>query len=78
VAREAQRLRPSLKVLLTSGYAEEILAKSGAKSGDLIPKPYTPRELVQRISILLKETIDEHAHLSSVNPTTIRETAHLS
>jgi len=67
VAREAQRLRPSLKVLLTSGYAEEILAKSGVKSGDLIPKPYTPRELVQRISILLKETIDEHAHLSSVS-----------
>jgi CheY-like chemotaxis protein len=62
VAREAQRLRPSLKVLLTSGYAEEVLSNSGAKISDLLLKPYTPRELLQRVSILVGKRTGGRSH----------------
>ncbi|HEY5411882.1 MAG TPA: hybrid sensor histidine kinase/response regulator, partial [Caulobacteraceae bacterium] len=48
LARRARRLRPGLKVLLTSGYAE-----AGLDLGDdpppLLAKPYQPDQLVRRI-----------------------------
>jgi signal transduction histidine kinase/CheY-like chemotaxis protein len=57
VAQAARRLRPSLKVLLTSGYAEEVLSRSGANIADLLVKPYTPRELVEWIAGALSGAI---------------------
>ncbi len=47
--------KPDLKVLLTSGYSEEIIAHHGVLDAGLnfLPKPYSPQELVQRVRALL-------------------------
>jgi CheY-like chemotaxis protein len=42
VAREARRLRPEIKVLLTSGYAEDVLARRGPRMDRMLAKPRTP------------------------------------
>jgi CheY-like chemotaxis protein len=52
-AQVAHRIRPGLNVLLTSGYAEEILSRSGVKSDNLLRKPYLPKDLVKRIAALV-------------------------
>jgi PAS domain S-box-containing protein len=51
LAARAQRLRPGLKVLLTSGYAVETLAARGRGHPDmlLLNKPYRKAELARRI-----------------------------
>ncbi|MCX5514647.1 hybrid sensor histidine kinase/response regulator [Kaistia algarum] len=54
LAREARRLRPDIKVLFTSGYAEPTVA--GREFGDdesWLKKPYTARELAVRLRKLL-------------------------
>ena len=55
LARAAQRLRPGLKVLLTSGYAEATLDLGQAEDAlPLLAKPYQHDELARRII----ETLD--------------------
>jgi signal transduction histidine kinase len=52
LARQARALRPGLKVLLSSGYANT--AADGDFDGfELIEKPYDPSDLAQRLSALL-------------------------
>ncbi len=53
LAVEARRIRPGLKVLLTSGYAPETLEAQGV-SGDieLLKKPYRPDELATRLRVV--------------------------
>src|SRR5207245_5034454 len=47
LAREARRLRPTLRVLLASGYARDVLRSSGALGEEtaFIAKPYQLPEL---------------------------------
>ncbi len=51
VAEAAQKRRPGLKVLFTSGYSEDIIVHDGRldEGVDLLPKPYTRERLAQRI-----------------------------
>jgi CheY-like chemotaxis protein len=51
LSRQARKLRPDLKVLLTSGFAE-VAVRSGEPAGDAISflsKPYRKHELARRI-----------------------------
>ena len=53
LAVEAERLRPGLRVLLTSGYAGDTLAREHSVSGDLpmLAKPYRRDELAERLKV---------------------------
>ncbi|WP_248312286.1 PAS domain S-box protein [Bosea sp. BK604] len=53
LAKEARALRPDLKVLFTSGYAEPSLAGRELDEGSWLKKPYTARELATRLRLLL-------------------------
>jgi two-component SAPR family response regulator len=53
VARTARRLRPGLKILLTSGYADDVLSHNGVSPDELLVKPYNPSDLVERIGAAL-------------------------
>jgi CheY-like chemotaxis protein len=51
LARRAVALRPSLKVLLTTGYANQIAANEALVArGELIPKPYRLGDLIDHIA----------------------------
>ncbi|MFZ3177169.1 MAG: response regulator, partial [Methylovirgula sp.] len=55
LAEEARRLRPQLKILLTTGYAQDALIEHG-KFGPgvlLLPKPFARAELAEKIHQLL-------------------------
>ncbi|MEH3038945.1 MAG: histidine kinase famiy protein [Sphingomonas paucimobilis] len=58
VAREGRRLRPRLKVLLTTGYAEASIERVDARGTefDLIGKPYKRADLAMRI----RQVLDGH------------------
>jgi PAS domain S-box-containing protein len=50
LARELTERKPGLPVILMSGYTEETLPMGGVEPAiTLLPKPFTPRELRQRI-----------------------------
>ncbi len=50
LARRAVALRPTLKVLLTTGYAEQIVANEALVArGELLAKPYRLSDLVERV-----------------------------
>ena len=51
VADAAQKDRPDLKVLFTSGYSEDVIVHHGRldEGVDLLPKPYAQKHLAQRI-----------------------------
>ncbi len=53
LARQARRLLPSIKVLLTSGYTGEAFLEAGQEF-PFLAKPYRPSELGRRIDELLK------------------------
>jgi PAS domain S-box-containing protein len=55
LAREAQRLRPGLPVLFTSGYTENAIVHQGRldEGVQLLSKPYTREDLARRIRGLL-------------------------
>ncbi|KQM56940.1 MULTISPECIES: histidine kinase famiy protein [unclassified Sphingomonas] len=55
VAREARRMRPRLKVLLTTGYAEASIERVDARGTefDLIGKPYKRVDLAMRVRQVL-------------------------
>jgi CheY-like chemotaxis protein len=55
LAREARRLSKDIKVLLTSGHADDVLARHGA-SGEfpIIAKPFRRADLAQRLRSVLK------------------------
>ncbi len=52
LAREASRLRPDLKILLTTGYAEKASAEAN-ESWQMLRKPYRRQELAHKIRDLL-------------------------
>jgi YesN/AraC family two-component response regulator len=46
---------PKMKVLLTSGYSQEVIAARGTTDTvGILPKPYTAEELTRRVSGLLE------------------------
>jgi CheY-like chemotaxis protein len=54
LAREAQRLRPGIKVLLTSGNSAEVLARYGALDEfPIVSKPVARAELARRLASVL-------------------------
>ena len=53
LAKEARALRPEIKVLFTSGYAEPGLPGRDLAEGGWLKKPYTARELATRLRELL-------------------------
>ena len=46
---------PKVKVLFTSGYTDEVVARQGVPStgSEFLPKPYTPAVLVRRVREIL-------------------------
>jgi CheY-like chemotaxis protein len=56
LAREAKRLRDGIKVLLTSGYATDVLARHQAPDGfPFISKPFYRAELAGRVWSVMRE-----------------------
>ena len=55
LARAAQLLRPSLKVLFTSGYARDVIVHRGRLMAgvDLVTKPFTYADLAQKVREVL-------------------------
>ncbi|NJB79633.1 hybrid sensor histidine kinase/response regulator [Xanthomonas arboricola] len=55
LAREARRMLPRIKVLLTTGYADASIQRTdvGGAEFDVVNKPYTQKELLKRIRMLL-------------------------
>ncbi|MDR6582460.1 hybrid sensor histidine kinase/response regulator [Herbaspirillum sp. BH-1] len=54
LAREARRMLPSLKILLTTGYASESIERHGADGEfPVLDKPYRHDELARKIRIVL-------------------------
>ncbi|MCC4616525.1 PAS domain-containing protein [Xanthomonas campestris pv. asclepiadis] len=55
LAREARRMLPRIKILLTTGYADASIQRTdvgGAEFG-VVNKPYTQKELLKRVRMLL-------------------------
>ncbi len=57
LSRRAKVLRPELKVLLTSGYADKVFGKNAGQqpSHDILPKPYRRAELANRLRHVLED-----------------------
>jgi PAS domain S-box-containing protein len=58
LAREARKLRPALKALFTSGFAQAAIQSGGEVSeipaGSMLNKPYRKHELAQRVRDMLR------------------------
>ncbi|KQQ75865.1 histidine kinase [Xanthomonas sp. Leaf131] len=57
LAREACRMLPKIKILLTTGYADASIQRTDAGGAEfgVVNKPYTQKELLKRIRLLLDE-----------------------
>jgi len=55
LAEKLTALRPNLRVLFTSGYAEDLIARQGLPHQEInfIGKPYSPKELAKKIREIL-------------------------
>jgi len=61
LAREARRLRKGIKILLTSGYAGDVLERHQAVDEfPIIDKPYRLADLARRLRSILHEAQDPH------------------
>jgi two-component system, cell cycle sensor histidine kinase and response regulator CckA len=50
LARQAKLMRPGLRVLYTTGYAEQAQGRHGVRHGKLLTKPIRAAELVSEVS----------------------------
>ncbi len=59
MAQRLRELRPGVKVLFTSGYAEDVIVHHGVlvEGVEFLPKPYSPESLARRV----REVLDEPA-----------------
>jgi PAS domain S-box-containing protein len=55
LAEAALALRPDIRVLFTSGYAEPAIARQGLGTGAWLKKPYTSAELAEKIRGILRQ-----------------------
>src|SRR5207302_4722515 len=53
LAERAQRLRPGIAVLLTSGYARDLISRQDRRDYPMIAKPYRGEELAAKIRTVL-------------------------
>jgi len=55
LANEARKLRPGIRILFTTGYAEQAQIAEGLleQGGELLRKPYTKAQLSAKIRALL-------------------------
>src|SRR5262249_10568872 len=53
LAEKAQRLRPGIAVLLTSGYARDLISRQDRRDYPMIAKPYRGEELAAKIRTVL-------------------------
>jgi CheY-like chemotaxis protein len=54
LAREAKRLRPELRIIYTTAYADpELFRREGIEPKAILPKPYLPGQVEQEIGDLL-------------------------
>jgi CheY-like chemotaxis protein len=53
LAKEARRLRPGLKVLFGTGYAQKAVERGAIQSARVLYKPFRQAELVKEIDSLL-------------------------
>ena len=54
LGKEARRLRPGLRVIYTSAYADpELFRREGIERGSILPKPYLPGQIEQEIARIL-------------------------
>ena len=62
LAKQAEQLRPGIKILLSSGYAGETLEESLANGGDwpFLRKPYLASELADALATLRGPDGDDH------------------
>ena len=49
-----EQLRPGIKALFMSGYADDVTLRHGALGAHLIQKPFTPEDLAAKVASLLK------------------------
>ena len=68
MAEALQAIHPSVKVLFTSGYTDEKLARVGVGANCFIPKPYHPAQLTDAIRSVLDGTIPSRWRTESVVP----------
>ena len=61
LAREIRKLRPNLKMLFISGYAEEAFKKSleSMDSFVFLPKPFTLKQLAGKVKEVLTGEVEE-------------------
>ena len=57
LARALEALRPGLRTLFVSGYAEELMAAHPRTTAPFLPKPFTPRALAAKV----REVLDASA-----------------
>ncbi len=57
LAEAALAMKPGVKILFTSGYAEPAIARLGQKKGAWLKKPYTADELAETIREVLREPV---------------------
>ncbi|WP_113891580.1 hybrid sensor histidine kinase/response regulator [Roseiarcus fermentans] len=55
LAQAAVAMKPSVKILFTSGYAEPAIARLGLSSGAWLKKPYTADELAEKVREVLRQ-----------------------
>ena len=55
LAQAALAMRPAVKILFTSGYAEPAIAQFGLSAGAWLKKPYTADELAEKIREILNK-----------------------
>ena len=48
-------MKPDVRILFTSGYAEPAIARLGLKAGAWLKKPYTADELAEKVREVLRE-----------------------
>jgi PAS domain S-box-containing protein len=67
LAQRLARLRPQMKVLFMSGYADDAITRRGVLADDaaFLPKPFTPEVLARRVREILDSDIDATAQLQS-------------
>jgi PAS domain S-box-containing protein len=53
LATQLRRQRPELRILLTSGYTEEVLERSDGEAHPFLAKPYTPDQLRIKVAEVL-------------------------
>ena len=58
LAQAALAIKPDIKVLFTSGYAEPAIARLGQKTGAWLKKPYTADELAEKVRSVLHHPQD--------------------